>query len=132
MISGYEKNLKLAFKNHQEIEIGEITKFLIKNPTFAAYGFHRGFGKLLLSMMMRKKRSENWLLFNLTKFFLLGVSDPNFMVPMVRLLEENAEECAEYSDRYIILYDWLNLREMKTHRVALKKRLQNIFDVNPS
>jgi hypothetical protein len=78
-------------------------------------------------MIILHKRSENWLLFNLTKVYLLGVSDPNFMKPTLKLLEENADECAWASDRYIMLYIWLNLGQNPIHRRALQKRIDKMF-----
>jgi hypothetical protein len=74
-----------------------------------------------------QKQSEKWLVFNLTKFYLLGVKDPSFITPMLKLLESNATACANNSDRYIMLYNWLELGKNEVHREALKRKLYVLF-----
>lgn len=67
------------FTKAEDVNYNTLVSFLISNPMFASYGFHKGFGKLFFNLMLVNKRPERWILQNFSNMHLLGVKDPSFI-----------------------------------------------------
>lgn len=79
VIEGYENCMASLFVKVEDVNFNTLVSFLINNPIFASFGFHKGFGKLLFNLMLIHKRPERWILHNFCNLHLLGVKDPTFM-----------------------------------------------------
>jgi len=127
VIEGYENCMATFFVKAEDVNFNTLVAFLINNPIFAGFGFHKGFGKLLFNLMLVHKRPERWLLHNFFNLHLLGVKDPVFRALQNKLLDQNALVFSYCSDKYPVFFVWQQLGEKKVHRDALRHRIENFM-----
>jgi len=87
VIEGYENCMATYFNKAEDVNYNTLVSFLINNPVFASFGFHKGFGKLLFNLMLVNKRPERWILNNFCNLHILGVKDPTFIQMQNKLLD---------------------------------------------
>lgn len=87
VINAYNNCIALQFDSIEDVNLNSLFLFLLNNPFFANYGFHKGFGTTLFNMMLMQKRSERWVLQIFLKMHMLGVKDANFMALATKLLD---------------------------------------------
>lgn len=92
---GYEECLTSMFRKPEDVTFNSVLLFLIANPTFARYGFHKGFGKMFFNLMVLQRKQEKWLTICLLKVHLLEIRDPVFLSLQSKLLESNAVNFAQ-------------------------------------
>jgi hypothetical protein len=132
VIEGYENCMASLFNKAEDVNFNTLVTFLINNPVFASFGFHKGFGKLLFNLMLINKRPERWILHNFSNLHLLGVKDPQFMALQNKLLDQNAIVFSYCSDKYPVFFVWQQLGERKVHRDALRHRIENFMNQSTS
>ena len=98
LIDMYETALSFEI-NENKISAQSLISFLYKYPIFAQYGFFKGFGHLLYSMIVTDHRlgSDIWIAQVFLRVFSLHVKDPDFCKLADQLILKNSERLMKYS-----------------------------------